>query len=364
MMRDMQAAASSRWPDSLLDELRTVGDSLGDRAVRELGHDRRAGLDFFAAVHERAGSGGAACRALLEQVNTVPEWTSFPRMRAGCALALSHPVATGLALLCGSLVESYASALGAKVLVRTGNLERATRRRVYETGDFLHTLARDYGARPGTAGHRALVNLRLLHARIRLSMQHRADWDARWGLPVNQEDYSSTLLMFSLVFARSLQRLGLALSDSDIDSLHHGWRYAGHVMGVDPRLLTESPAAEQALYDQITRRQHHPDADSRDLVRSLFTSMGWQPPFFLPTPAQQVVSRALIGDSLADALAIPEVATLRRAPQLLAGLGQLQGRLLRTLPGLPLLYERLGRRFFALVLRYGLSAQHPPVELH
>jgi hypothetical protein len=83
--------------------------------------------------------------------------------------------------------------------------------------------------------------------------------------------------------------------------------------------------------------------------------MGWQPPFFLPTPAQQVVSRHLVGDRLADQLAIPQVAALSRAPQLLAGYGRAQATLLATLPGLPQLYERLGRRCFRWVLRYGLA---------
>ena len=133
-------------------------------------------------------------------------------------------VAGGLALLCGSLAESYSSGLAAKVLIRTGNLSRSTRRRIYETAEFLNVLALSGGPRPGTTAHRVLCNLRLLHARIRAAMQRRSDWEPQWGVPVNQEDNGSTLLMFSLVFARSLRRLGVLLSEEEPDSIHHSWR--------------------------------------------------------------------------------------------------------------------------------------------
>ena len=323
----MNDGTAARWSDSQLDHLRTVGDPLADAVLGELagtppgaaGAARAAGAtcpgaDLVAAVARRAEAGAGACRELLAQANAVPSWVSFPRMLAGYRIGFTYPVAGGMALLCGSLAESYASALGAKVLIRTGNLERSTRRRIYETADFLHTLASSNGPRPGTSAHRTLLNLRLLHARIRKMAAQGHDWEPRWGLPVNQEDYGSTLLVFSLVYARGLQRLGVPLSEAELDSIHHGWRYAGYVMGVDPQLLTESRAEEAALYAAITRRHHHPDADSRVLLAALFSAMAWQPPFFVPAPALHAICRRLLGDTLADALAVPRAPPLASRP--------------------------------------------------
>ena len=362
----MEPEAAVRWSDSLLDSLRLLGDPLADAALASLaspGHAARARAaapepaDAFAAIEQGAAAGDPACQALLSQVNDVPAWVSFPRMHAGCRMSLSHPVAGGLSLLAGALAESYASALGAKVLVRTGNLERSTRRRVYETAEFLNTLALAYGPQPGTAGHRALVNLRLLHARIRAGMRRLPDWDMRWGLPVNQEDYGGTLILFSHVYSRCMRRLGVPVTDAEVDSLHHGWRYSGYVLGVDPRLLSESPADEAALYAAIARRQFHPDDDSRALLRAMLSSMAWQPPFLVSEPALCAICRDLLGDGLADAMGVPRSAAWRAAPRLLRLCEEAQHRVGRLVPGYPQLSERLGKRAIRAVLRYGLPGR-------
>lgn len=351
------SAAAARWPMAMLDELRTIGDPLADAAVAELAQSPALGPpgDLVAAVCRRAEIGPGACRELVAQAYSVPAWVSFPRMRAGYRVGLGHPVAGGLALLCGSLAESYSSALGAKVLVRSGNLERSTRRRIYETAEFLNILARSEGPQPGSPAHRTLLELRLLHTRIRKMMLKRPDWDMRWGVPVNQEDNGSTLLMFSLVFARSLARLGVPMSEAECDSIHHGWRYSGYVLGIDRRLLTESCAEEQALYAVITARQHNPDADSHALIAALFTAMAWQPPFLIPTPALHGICREMLGERLADALKVPPAPSWQKVPAILRTLGLVQRTAGRAVPGSGWLGQKVGSRIIESVLRYGLS---------
>ena len=354
----MAESTPARFSDTLLDHLRTVGDPLADAALSELGAATvrpPPGADLVTAVCRHAEASPGACRELIDQAYAVPSWVSFPRMLAGYRVGFSYPVAGGMALLCGSLAESYASALGAKVLIRTGNLERSTRIRIYETADFLHTLASSNGPRPGSAAHRVLLNLRLLHARIRKLTAQRSDWELRWGQPVNQEDYGSTLLVFSLVYARSLQRLGVRLSLEELDSLHHGWRYAGYVMGVDSRLLTESRAEEQLLYTAITRRHHHPDNDSRVLLAALFSAMAWQPPFFVPTAALHAICRQLLGEELADALAVPRDPLWQAAPAAMRALGRVQHALCSVVPGALWLAQQVGTKIVENTLTYGLS---------
>ncbi len=360
----MDKTDPSRWPDSLLDKLRLVGDPLADAALFELAQlagpkkkEARPGpsSDLVAAVSQRAAAAPGACRELIGQAYAVPSWVSFPRMLAGYRVGRSRPVAGGLALLCGSLAESYSAAMAAKVLVRSGDLQRSTRRRIYETADFLHVLASSNGPQPGSHAHRVVLNLRLMHSRIRQGTLQRGDWDPRWGVPVNQEDNGSTLLMFSLVYARSLQRLGVALTPAELDSIHHGWRYAGYVLGVDERLLTESCADEAALYAAISRRQHRPDADSHALLTALFAEMAWQPPLFLPVGVLYAVSRVLLGEGLADAMKVPRAPLWQAAPSLLRALGQAQQALLGWVPGSGEVSQRVGTRIIESTLHYGLS---------
>jgi ER-bound oxygenase mpaB/B'/Rubber oxygenase, catalytic domain len=368
-MRSMLGPYVSRWSDASLDQLRCVGDPLADAAVSELTAKRGGaathGVDLVAAVGECARAGSRACRDLLLHVNTVPAWASFPRMALGYRVGLVSPVAAGLALLCGSLPESYAGALGAKVLVRTGNLARSARRRVFETAEFWQQIARSPGGpAPGTSGHRALVQLRLIHAHVRAAIQRRSDWDMGWGLPVNQEDYGATLLTFSLVFARSLQQLGVPMSEGELDSIHHGWRYAGHVMGVDARMLTESRAAEAVLHATIVRRQQHPDADSCALTHALFNEMAWKQPFPLPLQALQSVCRALVGPELADRLSVPRLARWAAIPAATRALHQAQHAVIGAVPGAGRVAMALGTGLVANVIDYGLTTSSTRTSLN
>ena len=54
-----------------------------------------------------------------------------------------------------------------------------------------------------------MINVRMVHAFVRRATLKRPDWDASWGHPVNQEDYASTLMLFSHVTLRSLGLLGV-----------------------------------------------------------------------------------------------------------------------------------------------------------
>jgi hypothetical protein len=329
---------STRFDDALLDSFRTRGDDLADAALPEL----CGSGDWILRLEERARAGNAACRRLLDHVREVPGWVEFDRMRMGYARARRFAIHAGLALLVGSLVESYASASGAKVLVRTGRLDADTARRVHETAVFVHMSGSSNGPRPGTDAHRRIVQTRLVHAAVRRGMQRRADWDPSWGIPVNQEDYASTLLMFSLVFVRSLRRLGVEIDPAVADAIHHHWRYVGWVMGVDERLVTRDTREEQALYDAITRRQFVPDDDSRALVASLLRTMAGRAPLYLSSAALAAASRRVHGDRLADALGIPRARLWERALSPLALGTRLASRVCEVVPGAPDAAEALG----------------------
>src|SRR5689334_13147458 len=120
-----------------LEALRQEGDPLADAAVAAL--FERGGLrgsDLVTSVEIGARDPGA-CRALWEQAHDVPAWVEFPRMVAGAQMGLRNAVQAALALLLGALVESYAAARGAKVLVRSGQLEADTLRRLFRTAEFV-----------------------------------------------------------------------------------------------------------------------------------------------------------------------------------------------------------------------------------
>ena len=339
--------------DAWLEASRSRSDDLADAAAHELIKAKALKGDWVEALER----GGPACRRLFEHACTVPGWVDFERMRAGAQLGLRTPVQSALALIMGSLMELYAGARGAKVLIRAGRLESQVIARLHDTTTFVLEIAASRGPRPGTYAHRHIIRTRLVHAFIRHGMLKRGDWNAAaWGHPVNQEDLAGTLIAFSHVYLRSMERIGAKPSDDEADSVHHIYRWVGWVMGVDAELLTASRADERLLYAHISRRQLHPDDDSRSLARSLISALDRRAPIFLPAAALAELSREMLGDPLCDALDLP------RSPRwaafgdrALPWLSSVQ----RTVERLPLArfpIELVGEQVARAVYKYGLRA--------
>ena len=362
------AAAHSRpstvlVDDARLDEMRQLGDRLGDEAVGELAAARPRRGGVLEDVAWRARQEDGACRTLWERVHRTPRWADFQRMLPSASMALQHVIPGGMALMAASLVESYAAARGAKVLVRTGRLERDTLRRLWETARFTSDIATCLGARPGTDAFDNVLKVRLIHAWVRRGMIMRPDWQREaWGLPVNQEDYAWTLMMFSHVYRRAMITLGVSMSPEERSSNHLTWRHVGWLMGVHEDLLTETPAEEEELYLQIAHRQARPDDDSRLLAHQLLRCMAGEPPFYLPTGALYATSRLLVGDQLADAFEFPRAPFWERVVRSASWPLALRRGLLRRVPGAGRAAERVGRGLAVVLLRQGLGREPADFE--
>ncbi len=280
-----------------LEIARQKQDPLADDALAEILESKATGRLFDRLVACRKQP---ACKALWEQVHSVPSWADKSVCQAGNTMAFSNVVTSGLALMCGSLAESFVAANGAKVLTRTGRLLSDGQRRVYETADFTTAIAECNGPWPGTHAHRDVVSVRLIHAMARRNVVD--GWDDSWGRPVNQEDMLGTLMMFSHVYRRSLEALGVDLSPDEHLGVNQTWRFTGFMLGVDEDLLPTSVDHEAQLYAAVSKRQFTPDADSRALTHALFDAMANVPPFFLPAVALHEAGRLCLGDEIADEL--------------------------------------------------------------
>src|SRR5688500_12045371 len=109
--------------DAWLEPFRFQIDELGAAAAVEvMASGKMRGADLIEALEACARAGGKASSQLLDEAATVPAWVDFAQMESGARLGLRTPVQSGLTLVLGSLIESYAAARGAKVLIRGGRL--------------------------------------------------------------------------------------------------------------------------------------------------------------------------------------------------------------------------------------------------
>ena len=279
-------------------------------------------------------------------------------MERGHRRSFEHAVLGGLSLLAASLIESFASARAAKVLTRSGRLRRMPERRLFETARFTFDIAASGGAPPGSAAHENVLEIRLLHAFIRQRLLADGTFDvAAWGHPINQEDYASTLLMFSHVYVRGLGQLGVALDQAEREAVHHTWRWIGHVMGIDHELLTASVEDEQRLYAATTRRQFAPDEDSRALAHGLLGAMAGRPPFFLSRTALHVLARRLVGNALGDAFQLERSGPWARGIDGFTLLARARDHIEAHVPMGRLVSRRIGKSVAERIIRNGLSTR-------
>lgn len=273
--------------------------------------------------------------ALVDQVTTVPAWVDRARTDHGAAFFLSTHIVGGIVLGAKSLVSGYAAPAGNKPLVLSGRLQHGTHGRLAETSKFVYDVSRPGGLEPGADGVVAAVVVRLIHAQVRDMIHREVDWNPEWGAPINQHDMLATVLLFSYAWQEGLITLGLSPTDRELEDHTALWRYIGYLMGVDQELLPADRDEAERYADFIELTQGRPDDDARELTRAFLET---EPPEEAdtdagPSPAvAYALTRTLLGDSMADDLAIPD-SPLATVVPLATPLVTAVDRLRRTRPG-------------------------------
>ncbi|MBK7396780.1 MAG: DUF2236 domain-containing protein [Myxococcales bacterium] len=288
-------------------------DPLADDVVAEMatlppGQGFRA-LDQ-ALSHGLSSATPRAVRALVESLEDVPPWADEQTLDRAGELLMRSGVLGGLVLAAKSIVHGYASPAGNKPLVLSGRLLEQAPRRLNETSRFVQAVCRPGGMRRFGDGFVITVKVRVMHAQVRRMCLASGRWDAAaWGAPVNQHDMAATTLLFSLALLEGLRTFGLAFGDDEAERYMHLFRYVGHVIGVDARLLPTGQLDGMNLAELIYTTQGAPDDDARALVKALMHSGIAQTKDKArdarTTAVGYGICRGLVGDELADQLGVP-----------------------------------------------------------
>jgi hypothetical protein len=300
-------------------------DPLADAAVEAIDAlPAGAGWRFV----EIAGARGAAAIpgapaaivSLFTRAEEIPVWVDWQTIDRGGELLLRSGFLGGIVLGTKSLVHGYASPAGNKPLVLTGRLESQALRRLNETARFVQAVCRPRGMRPGGDGWQIAIRVRLMHAQVRRMILKSGRWNAHlWGAPLNQHDMAGTSLLFSLAVVVGLRTLGVHVEDEEAERYVQLWRFVGHLLGVEPEVNPASMYDATRLAEVIAALQGPPDEDSRSLTRALLESSRAEAR--TRTEARnmerrirfaQTMCRYLVGDDLADALAVPRTPSAGR----------------------------------------------------
>ena len=297
------------WTDDMLDAARQRTDPPADALVATLVAEQ--GLDQARALFDTLirqvdlplAELPAPMADFVRIQGQLPPWADARLLRRAETVFLDHGPKFLLYLYYLSLPTLYACAKGAQVLYLTGRLMPSREgharfsRRIAETGQFLLDVMTPGGLRPGGQGIQTTLRVRLIHAAIRHFIP-ATQWDPAWGRPINQEDMAITLQTFAVCMFRGLARTGIDLSPADAAAYYHAWRVVGHLLGLEPALVPETPAGGEALLDRILARQAAPSEAGQALTRALVTFAEETTPGKSFDQAPRILIRHLAGPEL------------------------------------------------------------------
>lgn len=354
-----------------LGDLLCEGDPLADAAVMSIAHlprpERQALVSQAAAGRV---TGFAALDALVTHASRMPLWFDPERATRGGAVLRRSGAIGGVVLGFKALLTSYCSPAGNKPLMFTARLEKETQRRLGETARFVESVCLPGTVQPGSVGHAASLEVRLVHAEVRRALSNSSRWDAaQWGVPINQADMSGTVLLFSLVLADGLTQLGMGPNADELGDLLHLWRGVGWLMGVVPELLCATEHEARSLWEMILATQGPPDEDSRKLARALIELPPPDGAIDLSGPrgrwireARHLLARHFVGDALADGLGLPRTPWSVAMPAL-AGVVGAADAVVRRVPLARAAAEEAGAMYWRKIIEeaVGVDARGYPL---
>jgi hypothetical protein len=278
-------------PDFASDAWLHEADPLGDSAVASLvspSGDCTALELFVAGLYRGAPQLNEvpdAVRRFFDDMKELPAWICRPRLSAASDVFLDWGVLAVGAHICASLPETYVFPRVAKLLNLTRELDadptHADRRLWFTVRMCFDVLDRN-GLDPSGEGRLALQRLRLIHAMIRLFVQHRLEsphrlstlsstqlWDTENGQPISQLELLHTLLTFSHVVIRALGTLGADLTPYQRESYIHLWNVAGAQLGIRPELLPRDAADAAQMFETLKARYGAATPQAVELGRAL-----------------------------------------------------------------------------------------------
>jgi|WetSurMetagenome_2_1015567.scaffolds.fasta_scaffold91610_3 hypothetical protein len=263
---------ASRWTDEFLDQLRRESDPKADDAVEQIIRDGEAqGIGvLFGRMDVNDEIPPVVHFPLLATFfgtsGRLPADVDIDRIHRGEDVFQAHAFTGALALLAKSLPEGYQAPNLSIILNISGDLQTHTYRRLLGTLQTVINVSTCHGFQDEGRAVITAQKLRMLHAGVRhLTRRYRPDYEARYGVPVNQEDMLGTVLGFSLLVIEGWRTLKIGLTQQEEEDFLYLWLVFARMMGIHPAGKHESTAyipvdvADASDFYRAYERRHYVD---------------------------------------------------------------------------------------------------------
>ena len=295
-----------------------ICDPIADRAMEQISAFKPAeALQLIKAIindpEDRVlDDAHPAIRDLTHDIHTAPTWLDHEAFKPGIRLFHRDTNTTLAAMVAGALVEGFATNI-AKSFIITGRLRESAVRRLRQNNRHMLEIFLPGGLDALGDGWKLSVRIRFVHAQIRHLLSHLDDWDTpACGLPLHSAHLGLAITVFSDRMLAHMNSLGTKYSDEEAHGFMAVWRYSGHLMGIPDTILYKTREEAQKIYDIGFMCEPIGTLESTAMANSLIQAAPLIAGITEPTTRRSLsryvfrVSRALIGDSLADTLQYPK----------------------------------------------------------
>lgn len=261
-------------------------------------------------------------RSFFEKLSDVPEWYNPSLVRAGISGFHANLELLLQAFVAGVLVEGFTSQIS-KSFVITGRLRQQGVRRLRQNNRHVMEIFLPGGLNRYADGWKLSVRIRLIHSHVRRLLLRSDDWDVeRWGMPLSSAHIGLAAADFSARMLMHSEKMGASFTRREREGFMHVWRYSAHLMGVPEAILFKGEEDALKFYDIGMICEPPIDMEALIMAHSLVRSV---PAVVGITDSEEqerlsrlvyTISRALIGNDLADQLNYPKTRTWGVLPML------------------------------------------------
>ncbi|GAA5852670.1 hypothetical protein JCM8547_002584 [Rhodosporidiobolus lusitaniae] len=220
--------------------------------------------------------------------------------------------------LAGGFSSPKLSAVMRETNYLTSDAREATYKRLLETTLFVLDAMSDMRPISGR-GWRSTFRVRLLHAQVRRRIARGKGkynmYDvAVDGVPINQSDLVVVLGAFSIAPIWTMRRMGLRISQREIDAYHKAWVHVGYYLGVSASLLSslycESFEQAETIFASLAYSVYPTGPPPPDPLKTpqykILSAVACRPPRGQPVDHHVALCRLCLGKAMADQLALPQ----------------------------------------------------------
>ena len=315
-----KARASNRELTDKYIEHTLIGDPEADALVNAIAAaDQDQQAEFIRAGMEEDAealrSVPPAVREFFDGVGTPPEWFDPEVVYAGCRKFHAYSDLFLTAFVTDIIVRGFTTLISQSFFI-TGRLTDRGVRRLRQNIRHLLEIMLPGGLERHGEGWKLSVRIRLVHARVRQQLLISEDWDQEaHGMPLSAAHIALASCNFSGMMLWAAGRIGARLNDEERDSFMQIWRYTAWLMGVPDALLFRDEAEAREIFRVGYMCEPPFGVEAIAMANSVINSA----PLVIGIEDKDErkallsygyrLSRALLGDELADQLMFPKSRT-------------------------------------------------------